>query len=218
MDHARVLADDPPAQVDDLTRRGGLRPEPLDQAGIVAVGDEADVLAVRLGGDEEPRSFRQLAHRRLRQVAQGEAEEVELLGGGAVKEIALVAARIGALVQLCARVVHHPADVMSRGETIGAELAGEVDEVGELHALVAQRTGHRRAAAGVIVGEAVDHLPPKTGLVIKHIVRDAEPVAHRACVVDVLSRTAGARTFGRLAMIVQLERDADHLGAGARGR
>ena len=47
---------------------------------------------------------------------------------------------------------------------------------------------------------------------------DAEPVADGLGVVDVLAGAAGARALHRLAMVVELERDADHLGAGARGQ
>ena len=44
----------PPFEVDDLARRGGFGPQPLDQAGIIAVGDETNVLAVGLVGDDQP--------------------------------------------------------------------------------------------------------------------------------------------------------------------
>ena len=46
---------------------------------------------------------------------------------------------------------------------------------------------------------------------------DAEPVGDRLRIVDVLPGAAGARAAHRLAMVVKLERDADHLGAGLRG-
>jgi hypothetical protein len=54
VDDPRMLAEHPPAKVDDLARRLGLGPQPLDQPGIVAVGHEADVLAVGLGRDDQP--------------------------------------------------------------------------------------------------------------------------------------------------------------------
>ena len=47
--------------------------------------------------------------------------------------------------------------------------------------------------------------------------RDPEPVGDRLGVVNVLPRAARARPLDRLAMIVELERDPDHLRAGARG-
>ena len=90
----------PAVEVDDLARRLGLGPQPLDQPGIIAVGDEADVLAVGLGRDLEPELGGDPAHLVLGQVAQREAQEIELVARRAVEEIALVAARVGALVQL----------------------------------------------------------------------------------------------------------------------
>ena len=53
MDHAAVASKHRAVEVDDLARRLGLGPQPLDQAGVIAVGHEADVLAVELGGDLE---------------------------------------------------------------------------------------------------------------------------------------------------------------------
>ena len=47
---------------------------------------------------------------------------------------------------------------------------------------------------------------------------DAEPVADGLGVVDVLAGAAAARALHRLAMIIELERHADHLGAGVRGQ
>jgi hypothetical protein len=61
---------------------------------------EADILAVRLVGDQQVELARQLAHRRLRQPAQREAQESELLARGGEQEIALVARRIRRAVQL----------------------------------------------------------------------------------------------------------------------
>ena len=106
---------------------------------------------------------------------------------------------------------------MAGREAIGAKLAREGDQVGELHALVAQRAGHRRPAARIFVGEAVDHAVAEAAFVIEHIMGDAEPVGDRLRVVNVLPGAAGARAAHRLAMIVELQRDADHLRAGARG-
>ena len=106
---------------------------------------------------------------------------------------------------------------MAGGEAIGAKLAREGDQVDELHPLVAQRAGHRRAPRGIFVGELVDHAGAEAAFIVEHIMGDAEPVADGLGIVDVLPGAAAARALHRLAMIVELERDADHLGAGARG-
>jgi hypothetical protein len=52
---------------------------------------------------------------------------------------------------------------------------------------------------------------------IEDVVRDAEPISDGTRVADVAPGAAGARTLRRLAMVVELERDADHLGTAARG-
>ena len=201
-------------------RVSSLGPEPLHQRRIIAVGDEADVLAVGLGRDFEAEVGGDRPDLALGQAAQGEAQEVELLGRRPVEEIALVAARVGALVELGPAIVHDPPHIMASRQAIGAELAREGDQVGELHALVAQRARHRRPAVGIFVDEAVDHAAAEATFVIEHVMGDAEPVGDRLRIVNVLPGAARPRPAHGLAMIVQLERDPDHLGArvvGERG-
>ena len=107
---------------------------------------------------------------------------------------------------------------MAGREAVGAELAREGDEVDELHALVAACARHRRPPMRIFVDEAVDHALAEAAFVIEHIMGDPEPVGDHLGVVDVLAGAAGARAPHRLAMIVELERDADDLGAGAARR
>ncbi len=66
--------------------------------GIIAVGDEADVLAVGLQGYSQPQFGGDFAHLRLGQGAQGKAEIIKLRLGGGEEEIALVAGGIGGAV------------------------------------------------------------------------------------------------------------------------
>ena len=106
---------------------------------------------------------------------------------------------------------------MAGREAIRAQLAREGDQIDELDPLVAQGTGHRGAPGGIFVGEPVDHAAAKAAFVIEHIMGDAEPVADGLGIVNVLPRAARARALDRLAMVVKLERDADHLGPGSRG-
>ena len=147
----------------------------------------------------------------------GKRKIVELVGGGAVEEIALVAPGVGAAVKLDPAAVDDPPHVMAGRQAVGAEVAGEGDEVGELHALVAQAARHRRAAARIFVGEAVDDAAAEAAFIVEHVMGDAQPVGDGAGVVNVLAGAAGARAADRFAMVVELHRHADHLGAGARG-
>ncbi len=103
---------------------------------------------------------------------------------------------------------------MPGGEGVGAELAGGLQEVGELDRLVAGDARHRSLAGGIAVGEAVDHRLAEALLVVEDIVRDAEGLGDAAGVVDVLAGAAGAFAVGGRAVIVKLQGDADHVVAG----
>ena len=87
---------------------------------------------------------------------------------------------------------------MSGGEAIGAQLAGEGDQVDELHALVAGGARHRRSALRIFVDEAVDHPFAEAAFIIEHVMGDAEAVGDLLGVVNVLPRAAGARSAARL--------------------
>ncbi len=107
---------------------------------------------------------------------------------------------------------------MAGREAIRTQIAREADQVGELHALVAQRAGHRSSPLRIFVRESIDHLVTEPAFVIEDIMSDAEPVAYRLGIIDVLARAAAPRPLHRFAMIVELKRDADYLGAGLRGQ
>jgi hypothetical protein len=106
---------------------------------------------------------------------------------------------------------------MAGGEAVGAEIAGEAHQIGELHPLVAGYAGDGRPPLHIFVGEAIDHARTEAAFVIEDVMGDAELRGHRLGVVNVLAGAAGARALDRLAMIVELEGDPDHLGAGAGG-
>ena len=106
---------------------------------------------------------------------------------------------------------------MAGREAIGAEFARQREQVGELHPLVAADAGDRRPPARIFVGEPLDHPLAEAAFIVEDIMGDAEPVGDGACVADVLAGAAGAGAPDRLAMIVELQRHPDHLGAGARG-
>ncbi len=210
-------AEHPAVHVDDLARLRRLRPNRLHHARVIAVRHEADVLAVRLGRDRQAEIGGDLADQGLGQAAEREAQIIELLAGGGEQEIALVARRIGGAVQLRPVRPDHPPHIMAGGEAIGAEIAGEAQQVGELHPLVARDAGDRRAAARIFVGEALDHAVAEAAFIIEDVMGDAEPLGDRARVVNVAAGAAALRPTDRRAMIVELKRDSDHLGAGAGG-
>ena len=100
---------------------------------------------------------------------------------------------------------------MAGRQHLTAQLAGSLKQVAELHALVAAHAGNRRLAAQIGIGEIVNDRLAEGALVIQHVMRDAQPVADLAGVVDILPGAARALLLQGHAVIVELQRDADHL-------
>ena len=92
---------------------------------ILAVRDEADVLAVRLFRDAQTKLARQRAYIALRQTPKREAQIVELRARGGEQEIGLIAAGVGGAVQLRRRFAVDALHVMARRQAIGAEIFGD---------------------------------------------------------------------------------------------
>ena len=111
---------------------------------------EADVLAVRLVGDRQVE-----ARRRARAVSalgmppSGKRRKSSCVAGRGEQEIALVALGIGGAVQLGAVGADDAPDVVAGRQRVGAEIARRLQEVAELHRLVAADAGDRRLAAQI---------------------------------------------------------------------
>src|SRR5690242_7838584 len=102
---ARVFAQHPAFAVLDLSartlRRDSLLAEiGVDEARIVAIGDEADLLAIRLLGHRKTQLARQLAHLRLGHFAQRKLRSRQLLLLQAEKKIGLIFAGVRTLTHL----------------------------------------------------------------------------------------------------------------------
>src|SRR5262249_11430411 len=93
------------------------------------------------------------------------------------------------------------------------EIARGREQVVELDRLVALDARHRRLARRVALGEAVDHRLLEAALVVEHVVRNADVGGDAARVVDVAAGAAGALAVGCLAVVVELQGDADDVVA-----
>src|SRR3546814_17634998 len=76
---------------------------------------------------------------------------------------------------------------MAGGQRGGAEIAGGVEQVAELHPLIAAhaRDGRRPGEGGV--DEIVHYVGAESVLVIENVMRNAEPICDPARIVDVLA-------------------------------
>jgi len=201
-----------PIKIDDVASLRRARLQPFDNVGVVAGRDEADVLAVVLVGNCEPEAARKLTGLGLGPLPKREAQNVKLLARRAEKEIALVAF-------LIARAVERPApagqrtrgNIVTGREHVGAKLARRDQQVVELDRHVAFDARNRRLAMNIALGETIDHGFLEAGLVIENVVRNAYALRDGAGIVDVLPRATGAFAMRRCAVVVELQRHADHV-------
>src|SRR4051812_34246910 len=95
MRDAVMFADGSAVEIDDIAGLKRIRLQPADDVGVAPGRHEADVLAVLLVGDRQSKTPRQFAGLWLGHVAEGKAQEIELLASGRKQEIALVAVGVG---------------------------------------------------------------------------------------------------------------------------
>ncbi len=92
----------------------------LDNADVVAFGDEADILAIGLGSDGEMEATRQFTDPILGQIAKGEAQKFKLPVRRGEEKITLITALIGTAEQFRAVRTHPAPNVVAGGQGIGA--------------------------------------------------------------------------------------------------
>src|SRR5581483_1237884 len=142
--------------VDDASWTEERRRAPArDEPGRVAVGHEADLHALGLGGDRKPEPRRLGAHLGLRQLADGEERPRELLVPESEEEVRLVLRCVdgGAETEPSGLRIGRDARVVAGREPRRAELAGAAPEEPELHVLVAARARIRRPPGQVLCHE-----------------------------------------------------------------
>ncbi len=102
---------------------------------------------------------------------------------------------------------------MARGKRAGAEIARHLQHVAELDLLVAGHARDRRFAGEIAVGELAHHVRREAALIVEHVVRDPERLRHPARVANILAGATGSLLGRGLAVIVELQRDADDVVA-----
>ncbi len=90
---------------------------------------------------------------------------------------------------------------------------GGFEQIPELDRAVALDAGNGRLAVEIALREAVDDGLAKAGLVIEHVMRDADRLGDPAGIVDILARAAGTLTMGSGAVIVELQGNSKHIVA-----
>ena len=180
-----------PVAVDDVPGRGAdLLGEP---AAGVAVGDEADVVAVGLLRDGESALGRLGAHERLRRRrSEREVGVRELLGGEHAEHVGLVLRGIRRPVQLESVGAVDERRVVAGADRVEAELDRALEQGRELDLLVAAHARVGGAAGAVLGDEVLDDVVAEALREVPHVERDAEAIGRAPGIHRVLDRAASA--------------------------
>ena len=177
----------------------------------VAVGDEADVVGIRLGRSGEPVAGRLLADLRLFSIPYREDAAVQLVAREHAEHVGLVFLRVGGSAEVSLVVDNC---VVPGGDRVEAQGHRAVEQCRELDLLVAAQA--RVGGLAVLVGphEVVDDLFFKAVREVPHVKRDTQVVAHAARVGGVLQGTAAAGRLARLLRVLaQCKVHADNVVA-----
>ncbi len=193
-----MLSEHAALPIDDgaRTKRGG--DAVAQESPVVVVGDEADLLALRLVGRHQAQRPRLVAHRFLRQLPHGEPRRGELLLGERPEEIRLVLVGITAAPeQVTSRgLVASDSRVVTRRHRGRVPGAGAMEQRAELDLAIADDAGHRGPARFVLAREVLDHRLIELALGVEQVVRDAEAARHLARVVHALGGAAAPELGG----------------------
>ena len=186
---------------DDRAARSLLGDAALLQVGaqkrcVIAVGHEADLLAVALGGHRQVHGAGQFADFALGQLAERKHGAGKLLLGEAEQEVSLVLGIVHGAQQLvpAGGFVEVDARVVAGGHLARAHGLGHFQETVELDVVVAQRAGNGRAAGQVLFHERLYYLLLELLLEVHHVVGDADLLGDAAGVVNVVERAAAPRS------------------------
>ena len=152
-----------------------------DEAGVVVVGDEADLLAVGLVEDGEVEALGDRPDLGLMEAADGEEHAGEFVPLCAEEDIGLVFAVVEAAEEGGLAVDLLNAGVVAAGDEVGVDLACVVVELAELEPVVAADAGVGRAARGVL-GREVVHDAAEVLAEVDDVEGDAELCGDEACV------------------------------------
>ena len=212
-----MLSQNAAVEMDDVTAGIGIGPNFANDAGIIAIGHEADVLTVGLHGDHQPQLLSDRAHLRLGHPAKREAQIIELHLSRCEQEIALIARRIGGPVQLRSVGTFYAANIMAGGKTVCPQFLRQPEQIGEFHPHIAAHARDRCASCHIFVSEMVDYRLPEPAFMVEHIMCNTQLVGDCTGITNVLPCAASPCPLHRAAVIVQLKRDADCFCARASG-
>ena len=190
----------------------------VDELDVAAVGDKAQLHAVRLFGDGESGAASDFADFVFREFAKREFTARELFLRKAPEKIGLIFCGIERAKKLetAGGFVAADAGVVAGSEAIGADLAGHAKKRFELHVGIAIGAGDGSTAAEIVFDEGADDAVLELRFEIDDVVRKIQVLRDPLGVVNIVERTAAvlsgsvALEFRQAALVPELHGEADN--------
>ena len=173
--------------VDEFTGARFIFGNAFDKSGVVAVGDKADILAVRLMSRYQAAVFAHPADLGFGNICQRQQDMRQLLLGQVKKHIALVFGVVVAAGQQPAVSVsiENDAGIVTGSQIFTVHQPGAIEQFAEFDVFIAVDAGVWRTAGFVFADKAVDDAVPEAGTEIKDIVGNAQLVCNQFSVFNV---------------------------------
>ena len=182
--------------VDDLPRALAEAGVAGEERALSVAREEAEVLALALAGDREPRGGSEPAHPRLGEIRKREPEAGERLRPQRGQHVGLVLGRVGWSGEEWPVAVVGEAGVMTGGERPGPQAVGQREHRIDPDLPVADDARVRRLPARIAAQEPVDNRGPEALLEIEGQMRDAHAVGERPGTDHRLGRAAAPGSVG----------------------
>ena len=129
----------------------------LKETHVIAVRNEADILALRFFSNLQTKPRSVAAHLLLGHSAERETDVLHLLTGQCEKEIGLVLIAITPFPESHATIFLNQLSIMPGDQVVCLQLASPVQKDLEFEHLVAKDTGVGRATIEVVVTKTINH-------------------------------------------------------------
>ena len=192
-DDASVMPQHLSLLIHKIAREGGSSDCPLNEGGIISVGDKADILTIMLVGIDQAVGLGQLANLGFLKTTQREKRMSQLLLGQHVEKIALILAAIqAALEQVPASgcVLFHPG-IVAGGQVICSQDPDPVQQRTEFDGLVADRAGIGSTAILIFFNKITNDCAPKHLGNIKYVKGSAKTAGNQPCILRICQGAAG---------------------------
>ena len=213
INHPVVTAKHRAINMYDVTRINRARPQPAHNIAITPIWHKADILTIGLFRDGKTKFPRQIAGFILIKPTKRKPQVIQLFSRRGKQKVGLILGRISTAQKAWTVTAIHPLHIMASGKAISLEITRRFQQIGKFHRLVTAHTRDRRFTAKIAIGEILHDLIMEAAFIIKHIMRNAK--ARRNCtrIMDINPCAARAFCLNRDAMIIKLQRNANHIKA-----